>query len=188
MNGIFFRWWVSFSSYFNPFVHEPPLRIHILSTASVLMVKDNINLSANLWRVKRSFKPYQNEHNSVKNTGEKGKKSCNIDLKISSDPKIPIAFLKTFPTKMKPTNAQQEQKGWGKKSEKEGRRESERKSQVTAVSLLNPKTILKFCFLCLPELRKPIFCIWIRRPSSVWPVKDFVLNSTTVTRKPLNKL
>ena len=44
MNGIFFRWWVSFSSYFNPFVHEPPLQIHVLSTTSVLMVKDNICL------------------------------------------------------------------------------------------------------------------------------------------------
>ena len=40
-------------------------------------------VAANLCKVKRSFKPYQNEHNSVKDTGEKGKKPCNIDLKIS---------------------------------------------------------------------------------------------------------
>ena len=33
-----------------------------------------------LCRVKRSFKPYQNEHNSVKDTGENGKKPCKIDL------------------------------------------------------------------------------------------------------------
>ena len=31
-------------------------------------------MSANVFRVKRSFKPYQTEHNSVKDTGEKGKK------------------------------------------------------------------------------------------------------------------
>ena len=40
-------------------------------------------VAANLCKVKRSFKSYQNEHNSVKDTGEKGKKPCNIDLKIS---------------------------------------------------------------------------------------------------------
>ena len=33
-------------------------------------------VATNLCKVKRSFKPYQNEHNSVK-------KTCNIDLKIS---------------------------------------------------------------------------------------------------------
>ena len=45
------------------------------------MVK--ITLSVDLCRVKRPFKPFQNEHNSVKDTGEKGKIPCNIDLKIS---------------------------------------------------------------------------------------------------------
>ena len=33
-----------------------------------------ITLSPNLCRAKRSFKPYQNEHNSVKEAREKGKK------------------------------------------------------------------------------------------------------------------
>ena len=33
--------------------------------------------------MKRSFKPYQNEHNSVKDTGERSKKPRDIDLKIS---------------------------------------------------------------------------------------------------------
>ena len=46
--------------------------------SSVLMVKDN-----------------QNEHNSVKDTGEKGKKPCNIDLKISM--KIFLHYPPTFP-------------------------------------------------------------------------------------------
>ena len=33
--------------------------------------------------MKRSFKPYQKEHNSVKDTGERSKKPRDIDLKIS---------------------------------------------------------------------------------------------------------
>ena len=37
-------------------------------------------VSTNLCRVKRSLKPFQNEHDSVKETGQKGKKPCNIDL------------------------------------------------------------------------------------------------------------
>ena len=41
-------------------------------------------VAANLCKVKRSFKPYQNEHNSVKDTGEKGIKPCNIDLFVSA--------------------------------------------------------------------------------------------------------
>ena len=49
--------------------------------SSVLMSRTT--LPVNLCRVKRSFKPYQNELNSAKDTGEKGKKLCNIDLKIS---------------------------------------------------------------------------------------------------------
>ena len=45
------------------------------------MVKDIF--ATNLCRaVKKSFKSYQNELNSVKDTKEKGKKPCNIDLKI----------------------------------------------------------------------------------------------------------
>ena len=41
--------------------------------------------------MKRSFKPYQNEHNSVKDTREKGKNQCKIDLKIS------MKFLSHYP-------------------------------------------------------------------------------------------
>ena len=52
-------------------------------------------MSANLCRVERSFKPYQNEHNSVKDTREKGKKSRNIDPKIAM--KILFHYPPTFP-------------------------------------------------------------------------------------------
>ena len=63
------------------------------------------------------------------------------------------------------------------RQEKRKKKEEERKWKVkvkTAGSLLNPKTISKFCFLHMPKLRKLIFCIWIRRPGSVWPVNGFV--------------
>ena len=59
----------------------------------------------------------------------------------------------------------------------------ERKWKVkvkTVVSLLSPKTISKFSFLCMPELRKLIFCIWIRRPQSVLPVNNFVLSFSSL--------
>ena len=42
------------------------------------------------------------------------------------------------------------------------------------MSLLKPKTILKFCFLRMPELRKLMFCIWITRLRSVRPVNGLV--------------
>ena len=60
------------------------MRIHIPSTAcdTICVNGQGPNL-ANLFRVKRSFKPYQNEHDSVKEAGEMGKKACNIDPKIT---------------------------------------------------------------------------------------------------------
>ena len=93
---------------------------------------------------------------------------------LSSNPKILKAFLKTFPTKMKPTKCPaREKKNEARKVKKRGGEKAKGKVK-TAVSLLNPKTILKFCFLYIPELRKLIFCSWIRRPSSVRPVNSFV--------------
>ena len=62
------------------------------------------------------------------------------------------------------------------KRKKRGGKERKRKVKVkTAVSLLNPKTILKFCFLRMPELHKLICCIWLRRPQSVRPVNREIL-------------
>ena len=92
-------------------------------------------------------------------------KSCSIAHLpfLSPNPKILKAFLKTIPTKMKPTKCPAKEKKWGIKIEKRG---EERKVKVkTAVSLCQ-----KFCFLCMPELHKLIFCIWIWRLWSVWPV------------------
>ena len=67
-----------------------------------------------------------------------------------------------------------------KKKEKEARKVQKwerRKQKVkanTAVSHLNQTMISQFCFLYMPELRKLISCIWIRRLRSVQPVNDFV--------------
>ena len=128
-------------------------------------------LSANLCKVKRSFKQYQNEHGSVKVAREKGKKNRKFSWKSSStthlptllsNPKILKALPKTFPYKMKPTKCPGTEKKWW---EKRKRRGEERKWKEKVMS-----------FLCMPELHKRIFCIWIRRSQSVWPVNGFVVS------------
>ena len=42
------------------------------------------------------------------------------------------------------------------------------------------KSKSKFCFLRMPELRKLIFCIWIRRPGSVRPVNRFLVSFSSL--------
>ena len=85
---------------FNPFAPELPTTTHAdllpfyrLWCHQFLLWR--ITLSANLCRFKRSFKPYQSDHNSVMDTRERGKKTCNIDLKISM--KILFHYPPTFP-------------------------------------------------------------------------------------------
>ena len=51
---------------------------------------------------------------------------------------------------------------WEKEREGGGAERKEKEKVKTAVSLLSPKTISKFCFLRMPEFGKVIFCIWIR--------------------------
>ena len=122
------------------------------------------------------------EKNHVTLTWKSPWKSCSIAHLpfLSPNPKILKAFIKTLPTKMRPTKCPAREKKRGKKSEK---RSEERKRKVkvkTAVSLLNSKTISRFCFLHMPELCKLIFCIWIRRPRSVWPVNGFVASFSSL--------
>ena len=133
------------------------------------MVKDNFVHKLG------QIKEIQNEHNSVKDTKEKGKKTSNIDLTISmkillhypptytctcvlflsSNPKILKASL-TFPTKITPTklNAQQENKNEAREAKKNNKRREEKaklsKSQDCCVTL-KPKTISKLCFLRMPD-------------------------------------
>ena len=94
-------------------------------------------------------------------------KSCSITHLpfLSPNPKILKAFLKTLPTKLKPTKCPaREKKNEARKAKKEGRRESESQD----------------CFLRMPELLKLIFCIWIRRPRSVRPVNRFVVSFSSL--------
>ena len=104
-------------------------------------------LSTNLCRVRRSFKPYQNEHDSVKETGEKGKNHVTLTRKfpqkscftthlpfLSPNPKILKAFPKTFPTKMKLTKCPAKAKNEARKAEEEERRGEKRKSREILLS------------------------------------------------------
>ena len=103
------------------------------------------------------------------------KSCCTTHLPfLSSHPNILKAFLKTFPTKMKPTQFPEQEKKGGKKSEKRGEEKKQKVKVKTAVSLLEPKTISKFCFSQMPELHKLIFCIWIRWQQSVRSLNGFV--------------
>ena len=88
-------------TFINPFAPEPPVTAHAGQRASnacdiISFTGHGQLVTANLCRVKRSFKPYQNEHNLVKDTGEKGKKPCNIDLKISMKIFVPLPTYLSF--------------------------------------------------------------------------------------------
>ena len=145
-------------------------------------------------RVKRALTPYQNKHNSVRDTGEKGIKNhviltWKLPRKSFStthlpfllpNPKILKAFLKAFSTKMKPTKCPANEKPWGNKSETRGEERKRKVKVKIAVSLLNPKTILKFCFLRMPELCKLIFCIWIKIPRCVRPANGFLVSFSSL--------
>ena len=56
-----------------------------------------------MFRAKRSFKPYQNAPNSVKDTGEKGTKPYNIDPKMAM--KILFYYPPNFPKAKKEKKA-----------------------------------------------------------------------------------
>ena len=124
-------------------------------------------MSTNLCRVKRSFKPYQNEHNSVKDTGERSKKPCDIDLKISMkilfhysltfpftpNPKMLKVFLKTLPTKTKPTECPARGKKMRqKKRKKRGGEKAKSISQDCCVTF-KPKNYISrnFAFCTCPN-------------------------------------
>ena len=83
----------------------------------------------------QSRTPEKEAKNYVTRTWKSPWKSCSITHLsfLSPNPKILKAFLKTLPTKMKPTKCTAREKR---------REERKRKVKVkTAVSLLNPKTV-----------------------------------------------
>ena len=72
------------------------------------------------------------------------------------NPMILNAFAEQFATKMKPTK--RPAKGKKKKNEQEeGNKRKQKVKFETALSLLNPKAILEFCFLPMCKLQKLIF-------------------------------
>ena len=70
---------------------------------------------------------------------------------LSPSSKILKAFLKTLPTKMKPTKCPAREKKRGKKSEKGGQERKQKVKIKSAVSLLNPNTstalTTKYCYV-----------------------------------------
>ena len=149
-----------------------------LVTSSVLMAKD----STSLYGFKRFFKLYQNEHDSVKETREQGRKPCNIDPKISvktlicfttllpflsSNPKIVKAFPKTLPTKMKPSKCPAREKKKARKAKEEGKKESEKKKSRLLNVTFKLKNYLKiFLSANAWTFHKLIFCMCIIRPQN----------------------
>ena len=108
-------------------------------------------------------------------------KSCSIAHLpfLSPNPKILKAFLKTFPTKMKPTKCPaKEKKMRQEKRKKKGGEKAKSKSQDCCVTFKPQNS--KFCFLHMPELCKLIFYIWIRRPWTVWPVNGFMVSFSSL--------
>ena len=148
------------------------MRIHVLSTACDVI---SFNCQGQLclltcaeWRdlsnqtrmsTIQSRTPEKEAKNHVTRTWKSPWKSCSITHLpfLSPNPKILKAFLKTLPTKMKPTKCPAREKKM--RQEKQKKRGGE-----------------KFCFLCMRKLRKLILCIWIRRPPSVRPVNSFVVS------------
>ena len=131
---------------FNPFAPEPAVTVRADPCSFYRLWRhqfwlSRITSSANLCRVKRYFKPYQNEPIQSRTPEKKAKNHVTLTLKfprescstthlpfLSSNPKILNmlkAFLKTFRTKMKPSKCPAREKKWGKKRKKGGRRESE---------------------------------------------------------------
>ena len=124
----------------------------------------------------QSRTPEKEAENHVTLTWKPPWKSCSITHLpfLSPNPKILKAFLKTLPTKMKPTKCPARGKKMRQeKRKKKGGEKAKSKSQDCCVTS-------KFCFLRMPELRKLIFCIWIRRPRSVRPVNQVVVSFSSL--------
>ena len=113
----------------------------------------------------QSRTPEKKAKNHVRLIRKLPRKSCSTTPLpfLSPNPKILKAFLKTFPTKMKPTRSPAKEKKLGEKGKS--------KTQDCCVPF-KPK----FCFLHVPELSTLIFCIWIRRTQSVRPVNGLVVS------------
>ena len=169
---------------FNPFAPEPPVRIQVFSTlCDVISFNGRGQLSSLTCAEWRDLSNHTRMSTIQSRTPEKEAKNhvtltwkscCIAHLPfLSPNPKILKAFLKTLPTKMKPTKCPaREKKIRQEKRKKKWGEKAKSKSQDCCVT--------KFCFLRMPELRKLIFCIWIRRPRSVRPVNRFLVSSSSL--------
>ena len=128
---------------FNPFAPELPVTARCGSTSPlwlvaplVLKVNDNCaewrglsNHTRNEWaQFSQGHRRERQKKKHVTLTWKFPWKSCSTThlLSLSFNLKILKAFLQTFPTKMKPTNALQKKKNEARKAKKEGERESEK--------------------------------------------------------------
>ena len=73
---------------------------------------------------------------------------------------------------MKLTRCPAKEKNEARKAKKEeGRGEKGKSKTQDGCVTFKPK----FCFLCMPKLRKLIFCIWIGRTQSAQPANGLVV-------------
>ena len=158
MNGIFFRWWVSFSSYFNPFTLEPPVRIHVLSSIVCISFDGQGQLcllTCAEWRdlsnhtrmsTIQSRTPEKKAKNHVTLTWKFPWKSSSTThlLFLSSYPKILIAFLfKLFPPKWSLPKCPQEKKKMRQEKWKRGEGRKRKEKSRPLCRALKPKNYLE---------------------------------------------
>ena len=133
--------YIFFQGKINTFAPEPPVRIHVLSTPCDVISFNGQGqlclLTCAEWRdlsnhtrmsTIQSRTPEKTAKNHARLTCKSPWKSCSIAHLpfLSLNPKILKAFLKTLPTKMKPTKCSARKKMRQERAKKEGKRESEK--------------------------------------------------------------
>ena len=153
-------------------IHVPSITCDIISFTGQRQL---CPLACAEWR--HLSNPYQNEHNSVKDTGEKGKKTCNIDLKIAMKilfhypptfPFFSLWDLKSFPKKFSHQNeaySMPRKKIKARKAKKEGGEKVKRESQDCAF-----QNFANWKFASGSEVREVSTCKWLF-VARQWPEK-----------------
>ena len=116
---------ITFFLSFNPCDQEPPVTASADPHRSYYLWRHQL-LSSDLCTVKRSFKPYLNEHNSVKGTRKRHISMLHWPENFHENLVLTHlkAFLKTFPTaKIRPNKCPvKEKKNEARKAKKAGRK------------------------------------------------------------------
>lgn len=137
-------------------------------------------LSANFHRVKGSFKPYMNKHDSVKEAKAKANNHVMLTLILpwkswfTTHP--PLLSWNTFTHWNEAYYMLSKRKTWGKKQEKRDGEKVKGKSQNYCVTI-KIKTTQNFTFCpCALNFRSLCyFGIWIRRLWSLQPINGFLV-------------